>query len=303
MEIINLSEGVLAALRFFKKNPPKPINLKRLRLPIVIGSGNAYNAGRVIFASQPAIFADESNLKETLKNYQPLIKNKIISEALVISASGSKDSVWELQAAKKAGLKTRLFTCTSDSPAAAVADTVHVFRKIAEPYTYNISTYLGMVLATSQENPAVILNYLKKLDLPDFKKYSAFAFILPDGCDALNGMFEIKRDELFGPHLALRAFTAGHARHAKFVNPWNKELIVSLIPDADYFGFKDQRYYPALPEKYGPAFLLSLGYYLIGRIQAAKPQYFQKNIAAYCRDYGPKAYGKDKPFDVIVPGN
>lgn len=301
MEIINLSEGVLAALDFFKNNPPLALDLKRFRFPLVIGSGNAYNAGQIIFGRQAALFADESSLPDALKNYRPLIKGRIISEAIIISASGSKDSVWELKAAKKSGLKTCLLTCTPDSPAAKVADAVHIFNKIAEPYTYNISTYLGMILAAGQEKPAEISSYLKRLRLPDLKRYASYAFILPDGNNALAGMLEIKRDELFGPHLTLRAFTAGHARHAKFVNPWEKELVISLIENARYFGLKDHRFQPALPKAFGPAFLMMLGYYIIGQIQKVKPQYFKKNIQNYCLDYGPKAYGKDKPFDVIVP--
>jgi hypothetical protein len=181
-----------------------------------------------------------------------------------------------------------------------VTDNIHVFKKIAEPYTYNISTYLGMILAASGEKPALITAQIKKIKLPDLKKYSSYAFVLPDGNNALAGMLEIKRDELFGPHLAMRAFTAGHARHAKFVNPSPKELIISFIKDDKYFGLKEHRYHPNLPKAYGPAMLMMAGYYLIGQIQAIKPQYFKKNIAAYCSDYGPKAYGKNKPFETIV---
>jgi len=45
--------------------------------------------------------------------------------------------------------------------------------------------------------------------------------------------------------------------------------------------------------------VMSLTYYLIGKIQEAKPQYYKKNIEKYCLE-GPKSYGKKKPFAIIV---
>jgi len=86
----NLDEVVLAALDFFTKNRVPNLNLKSFSFPIVVGSGNAYNTAQVIFANQAAIIATESNFKQTLIKYKKLIKNKSISELIVISASGEK---------------------------------------------------------------------------------------------------------------------------------------------------------------------------------------------------------------------
>lgn len=295
----NLDASVLAALDFFTKNPPARLNLQTFSFPLVVGSGNAYNTGLVIFGNRPAIVANESNFAQIIKNYQSWIKNKSITQALVISASGEKDSIWEAKLAKKYGLKTTLLTCNPNSNAAQIADKVIVYKKLPEPYTYNTSTYLGMLLGASGEKVETIKKFLKKIKLPkNFKNYAAYSFLLPDKFGGLAPMLEIKKDELFGPHLSLRAFNFGEARHAKFVNTWNKELVISL-GENKYFGFKANRWEIKLPDNAGIGFIMALTYYLIGKIQETKTPYFKKNIAKFCLD-GPRAYGPKNPFPLIV---
>lgn len=295
----DLNESVLAALAFFSKNKPPRLDLKRFDFPIVVGSGNAYNTALALFSNRPAVIASESNFTKILKNYQPLIKNKNITQAIIISASGEKDSIWETKLAAKYGLKTTLLTCSAESSAARLADKVVVYQKLPEPYTYNTSTYLGMFLGASGESAAVIKKFITGLKLPrKFADYQAYAFILPDEFSFIAPMLEIKRNELFGPYLSLRAFSFGEARHAKFVNPWDKELVISL-GENKYFGENKNRFAIKIPATAGPGLVLALTYYLVGRIQAVKTPYFKKNIARFCQE-GPKAYGQKKPFDLIV---
>ena len=54
--IINLNESVLRALDFFTENKPPKLDLGAYHTPLVIGSGNAYNTGVILFSmliSQP----------------------------------------------------------------------------------------------------------------------------------------------------------------------------------------------------------------------------------------------------------
>ena len=297
--IPNLDESVMAALNFFSKNRPPFLNLKQFNFPLVIGSGNAYNTAQILFSNQPAIIADESNFTQIIKTYQPLIKNKNIDQALIISASGEKDSVWEIKLAKKYRLKTTLLTCSPNSSAAKIADKVITYQKLPEPYTYNTSTYLGILLGASQEKSENIKKFIKSLKLPkNFRNYSAYSFILPDKFGSLAPMLRIKKDELFGPHLSLRAFSFGEARHVKFVHPLNNELVISLDKNK-YFGIKTSRWEIKLPTTTDFGLIMSLTYYLIGKIQDAKIPYFKKHIAQFCLE-GPKAYDNKKPFPVIV---
>lgn len=303
-QLMNLDETVLQTLDFFIENQPPKLDLSEYSLPFVVGSGNAYNTGVILFSGQAAILADESDFRSLIEAYASAIEKGLITQTFVISASGEKDSVWELELAKEHGLATTLLTCGADSSAAKIADQVFAYRKIAEPYTYNTSTYLGMILSATGENPTEIKRFIENLSLPEnFDQYAAFAFVLPDRFGSICPMIDIKKSELFGPYVSLRAFPEGHARHAKFVVRSESELVISAGVNNGYFGHPDHRFVIDLPENASFGFVLALTYYLVGRIQAAKPPYFKENIEAYCLDYGPKAYGKNDPFDVIVPGN
>jgi hypothetical protein len=302
-EIINLSENVLLALDFFTKNIPPSFDVNDYELPFVVGSGNAYNTGQILFSEVSAIFADESNFKKLITAFEKAIKNKSITQAVIISASGGKDSVWEVELAKKFNLKTTLLTTKKDSDAAKITDNLFVFDSINEPYTYNVSTYMGMVLSATKEDPHKIKNNIKSLNFPDnFNTYKSYSFILPDKYMQICPMLDIKKSELFGPNLSLRAFSQGHARHAKFVIRSKDELIISLGEKNEFFGDPTCRWDISLDDKTNFAGILALTYYIIGKVQESKDQYFKENIEEYVMDYGPKAYGKTEPFDVIVPG-
>lgn len=300
--IDSLNITTLKALDFLRQTKRVQFNLSKYEFPIVIGSGNAYNTAQIIFGSRKAIFANESNALEILKRYRSLIDKRSISHAIIISASGEKDSIWEIKAAKKTGLKTVLLTCSPESSAAKLAQEVLVFPKLSEPYTYNVSTYLSMIAAASKENLALIEQYILKLKIPKkYHNYKSYAFILPDKHAAVAPMIDIKKSELFGPNLSIRAFSYGEARHAKFLVREKDELVISFGENKD-FGYPSSRWEIKAEKLIGPAFLMALSYFLVGLIQASRPDYFGKNIKNFCTDYGYKAYPGSKPFPIIVLG-
>ena len=303
-KIITLDKNVLLALDFFVKNPPPSFDNKDFSLPFVVGSGNAYNTGLILFSDTAAIFADESNFKKLLPAFEKAIDSKLITQAVIISASGGKDSVWEIELAKKYSLNTTLLTTKADSPAAKIADKVYVFKSIDEPYTYNVSTYMGMILSSTKENPGKIKEFVNSIEFPkNFVDYEAYSFVLPDKFLNICPMLDIKKSELFGPNLSLRAFPQGHARHAKFVIRSEKELIISINEKNEFYGDPNSRWNVSIPEELlDYAAIMAITYFIIGKIQISKPQFYKENIANYVNDYGPKAYGSDKPFDLIVPG-
>jgi hypothetical protein len=304
MSLPTLDLTVLDTLDFFTANPPPSLDLSTFNLPFVVGSGNAINTGKILFSGKAATFADESNFKSIVASYQPVIDKGLITDAIVISASGEKDSVWEVELAREKGLKTTLLTCKPNSSAAKIADTVLAYKSIAEPYTYNTSTYLGMILSGSGERPEDIKSLIAGLEVPaKFKTYASYAFVLADAFLDITPMLEVKGHELFGPHLNLRAFSEGHARHAKFIHRWKDELVISIGVHNEQFGDPAHRWQIPMPQTAGFGAFLALTYYVCGLIQKAKPDYFMQNIEKYCTDYGPKAYGKTEPFEVIVPAN
>ena len=303
MTIIDVDEAVLNALNLFISDPPPSFKIDEFNLPFVVGSGNAYNTGQIIFSEKAAIFADESNFKKAIESYKKAIDSKMITQAVIISASGGKDSVWEIELAKQNGLETTLLTTKAQSDAAKIADKVHVFNSLDEPYTYNTSTYMGMILASTGENVSEIKDYIENLKLPDnFDNYKSYAFVLPDKYLSICPMLDIKKSELFGPMLSLRAFSQGHARHAKFVIRTPEELVISINSKNEYFGDPNSRLDLNLPASFRFAAVMAVTYFIVGKIQKSKPQYLKENVGNYVSDYGPKAYGKDDPFDLVVPG-
>jgi len=304
MQLMSLSENVIKALEFFIANSPPKLDLSKYNLPFVVGSGNAYNTGTILFSGKAAVFADESNFERLLVSYKDVIKKGMIREAVVISASGEKDSVWEIEHARKAGLHTVLLTTKENSGAAKIADEKFIYQSIAEPYTYNVSTYLGMILSATHENPKDVLDFIKNIKLPEnFDGYQAYAFVLPDKFLPICPMLDIKRHELFGPHLSLRAFSFGHARHAKFVNRTHDELVITIGGENEVFGYPENRWTFSVPENFSFGSIMALTYYLTGKIQEGKPKYYAENIGEYCKSYGPKAYNKTEPFEVLVQGS
>lgn len=304
MTLPTLDEIVIESLDFFAKTPPPKLDISKFSLPFVVGSGNALSTGKILFSGKAAIFADESTFTPMVKSYKSVIDNGLITDVVVISASGEKDSIWELELAKQLKLKTTLLTCKPNSSAAKIADSVYTYKSIAEPYTYNTSTYLGMILSTTGEKATDIIAFLQSIKIPvNFETYEAYAFLLPDEFIHICPMIEIKRDELFGPHVMIRAVTQGHARHAKFVHPWEKEFVISVGTKNDFFGNPNHRWDISMPQFASFGTMIAVVYYLCGLIQKAKPAYFMQNIENFCLDYGPKAYGRPEKFDVIVPAN
>lgn len=304
-KIINLDENVLLALNFFAKNPPPSVNIDEFRSPFVVGSGNAFNTGTIMFSGKDATFADESNFRSIIASSNKKTQEGLFRDVVVISASGGKDSVWEIELAKKYGLKTTLLTTKPQSDAARVADKTIAFKSIAEPYTYNFSTYEGMVLGAKPEDPLKIKEFIESLKFPDnFADHKGYAFVVPDQFMQVCPMLDIKKSELFGPYVSLRAFSQGHARHAKFVIKTPEELVISLGQRSEHFGDPDHRWDINLPQGTNFATIMAVTYYIVGRIQASKPPYFKENIARYVSEDGPKAYGHNTPpFDIIVPGS
>src|SRR5437870_12443602 len=96
---------------------------------------------------------------------------------------------------------------------------------------------MGMIVSTSYEDPVYIKKYITSLSIPEnFGSYQAYSFVVPDKFAAICPMLDIKKSELFGPKLSLRAFSEGHARHAKFVIRAPEELVISIGKKNTIFG-------------------------------------------------------------------
>ena len=181
-----------------------------------------------------------------------------------------------------------LITNNFEAPAAeyVIDENVLLFPHIREPYTYNTSTYLSMLLSTGEERAEDILAFVESSVLPQIPEtlgtLDAFTLMLPTQFDTHKGLFQTKFDELFGPRVVGRAFTIEQMKHAKTVIPSDTEGFISFgVSNTDY-GKEHNRITIPLPKRCGPAAMMAIGYVVIGAIQRQHHAFFKEHIEAYC---------------------
>ncbi|MFH1683243.1 MAG: hypothetical protein ABIA37_05605 [Candidatus Woesearchaeota archaeon] len=275
-DIQDLDVYVLAALELFSevKIPNTRVKYKR---PLIVGSGNAAATGKILGSDLDAVFADESNFEGKLK------KIKAIDGVVLISASGGKHAPIIVKTAQRYKKKITLITNNEHALAKEFADEVYIFPKNKEPYTYNVSTYLGMILGKTKEDPQKILQFIKekidRLVLPDFKGYKKYYLLVPEEFVEIIRMLNVKFMELFGRNIARDIETFEYAKHSTTVVPAEKELFISFGKKNDLWG--KERLFVPLPKNANYGAMMAISYYLIGMIQKEQPAWFRKNIVEY----------------------
>ncbi len=248
---------------------------------LVVGSGNAASVGKLLFEDYDAIHAHESTYQKHLDAVSD------ISGAVLISASGAKHAVTIAQDLKERQIETRLLTNNPDAPSQEFieADNVFVFPKNREPYTYNTSTYAGMLFSKTRESPASIQSFIEQKLEPQIPEslsdYDAFFLLLPPKFDGLRGMLLTKFDELFGGRVAGRVFTTEQAKHAKTVVPYDRECFISIGGKNEIFGKPSQRLHIPVPDDTHYGAMMMIAYYIIGQIQKQHAPYFKEHIEEY----------------------
>jgi len=294
--IPGLDVAVLGALELFQREKLPELNTKKYKRPLVVGSGNAEATGRIIFEDTDAVFASESNFESKLKHIPD------IDGVILISASGGKHAPIIAKYAKDFGKSVTLITNNPNAEANKFIgdDKIFVFPKNREPYTYNTSTYLGMILGKTNEDPEKIQEFIQQeidtLTLPDFSRYDKYFIIIPPKFSGIIRILEVKFIELFGRRIARDVETSEYMKHAVTVVPSN-ELFVSFGEENTMWGEPDQRLHIPLPENAGYAMMMAIGYYVIAQIQKQHPPYFKENIALYV-EKASKVFGSE--IKVIV---
>ena len=281
----DLNEVVIDALELHSSYELPELNLGHPKQRLVVGSGNALPTGRIIFNDEDALFADEGQYKTVLD------LNPSVGGAVVISASGEKDAPFIIKYLRDRDLETFLLTCNRNSSAgrllAELSSPEYVIetKSNEEPITYNTSTYLGMILAKTRENPRNISNHIKQHVDPtipiNLGGYRSFYIILQPEYDIVREMFLTKFDELFGGKINGRCYTSEQTRHAKTIIPSEDEMFISIGFRNGLFGDPEARW--DIPLFDGATFgsVIALGYYAIGRVQERNPPYFKKRSDTY----------------------
>jgi hypothetical protein len=280
----SLDTVVLGALEMLATETIPTLDITRFKRPLVVGSGNAEATGRILFAETDAIFASESSVDDKLGHIND------IDEVVVVSASGGKHAPILARKARDAGKHVTLITNTPNSPAQReLSDdelTVLVYPKNREPYTYNTSTYMSMMIGLTHEDPIAIKHFIDEqvdtLELPDLSEFDKYYLIVPPKFAGVIRMLHVKFIELFGRNIARDIETSEYVRHATTVAPCN-ELFISFGEPNTTWGSPENRVNVPLPEDAGYVAMVAIGYYVIAQIQKTHPHYFKENIDAYCQ--------------------
>jgi len=286
--LIDLDECVANALNLFadpNTTFPKP-NVGRFKRPLVVGSGNAIATGKIIFDGTDAVFADEGTYKSKLDTVEG------IDGVILLSASGGKHAPIIAKAVKPRKLPLLLFTCNPSSLAGDDVDEVHVFPSCPEPYTYNTSTYMAMmmgsVVADAQAEAQRVREHIRNVVDPALEafgkslgSFQAFYLLVPEAFDLIRIMLTTKFVELFGRRVARDVFTWEQTKHATTVVEADSELFIAFGRENDAFGH--DRLFVPLPEQATYPAVMAVGYYVIGKIQTQKPAWFKESVSAYAK--------------------
>jgi len=277
----DLDTVVLAALEYFERDPSHKELPAQDKKVLVLGGGGAYTTGSMLYDA--AYTANESTYTTAFDTYTD------IEAVVVVSASGAKHAPEMVAYAQKQGIETFLITTTRKSPAGKLLDTehVHIFPRLREPYTYNVSTYLGMLLAKTREDAGGIKGHVETVlqGLPDsFSSFDAFTLIVPPAFESVRGLFIAKFEELFGPRIAARVYTTEQIKHAKTVVSSPTECFISFGERNKVFGTKETRLHVPFSETADVAECMALGYAVIGTIQKQLPPYFKDSITGYVKE-------------------
>jgi len=286
----SLSTCTLGALELFVKEGVSKLKVRKFKRPIIVGSGNAKITSQILYQNSDAVFADENNIDDALKR-------KSVDGMIIFSASGSKHAPIIAKKAQKRNLQIKLVTCVKDSPCEKLIGSKNtlVTSKNREPYTYNTSTYLGWVLAKTEENPKKILEFIdkeisKKIS-KNLGKYDSYLLVTPNEFEKVNSLFETKFIELFGRQIARDVKTYEELKHAITVVPKKTELCIKFGDCKEEIYFNGDSIRIPLPKKCGPATMMAIGYFVIGKIQEQHKQYFKDNLPIYVRNASKGTFG------------
>ena len=177
-KIKHLDYYVLKTLESLKSwNYPK-LEIKRDDTNLFLGSGSAGCVGELFVEKFSGIALNVSEYKQFFKR----VIRKEFASINIISASGGKDAVNMALFLKERGFEANLITCNQTPPAQKFIkkENIFVFPSFVEPPTYNVSTYSSMIYWLFKEDIEDIRDFIKKIKVPNLRKYQYIFFLSSD---------------------------------------------------------------------------------------------------------------------------
>jgi hypothetical protein len=133
-----------------------------------------------------------------------------------------------------------------------------------------------------------ILDHLRNVVDPTLTKwgkrlgdFDAFYLLVPEEFDLIRIMLATKFVELFARRIPRDVFTWEQSKHATTVVETPKELFLAFGRENTAFG-QDRLNIPLPANATYPA-IMAVGYYVIGKLQAQKPDWFKQSIESFAQ--------------------
>ncbi len=236
----NLENQKLETLDYYAlqtlENLPKweypQINIKKTSRNVFVGSGNADNTGRILARNF-------GGCAFSIVDYQRFFKNCPEKDlnVYIVNASGGKDGVKMAQWLTQNGWQPKLITSNPEPPAGKFLrlENVFAFPAIKEPPTYNVSTYAAMLYGILKEDISDVAVRIKKLQVPDLRKYKFIFFLCEDKYEIIGRMAKRKVAETLAG-LGADGGGCSNAAHGMLLQPNADRLVVCINCEYDGHG-------------------------------------------------------------------
>jgi len=283
---------------------------------LVCANGNAFYTAQLMLGNGPIYATD--------KNFLDHVAGRPLEHIVILSASGSK-GIEAVPQHYRGKVPITFFTTTPDS------DCEHAIRqfdgnfepivtpRVTEMHTYNVSTYLGMILAAFGEDIQPIIDHIREKVDPALEPYikgskrsgerltfadaTGFYFVLPDSpeevdCnihsfEPIGELYRKKFNELLRDYVSAEVNILNQNDHGEYMPDSPSELYV-------YMGVKDQGIVPPerslevpMPDKLTAANKFAIGYYVISKIIEAHVPIFE-----FLAPYSVDAYNTRKKRNI-----
>jgi fructoselysine-6-P-deglycase FrlB-like protein len=258
-KIQHLDFYVMESLNHLEKWKFPKLNIKKSEKNVFMGSGSAGCVSKLFVEKFNGSALNISNYKRFFERTPKKIRVSIY----IISASGGKDAINMAQFLKSKNLKANLITCNKDAPAKKFVKKIFVFPTLKEPPTYNVSTYSSMIYWLFKDDIKKIKNLIKKIEIPNLRKYKYIFFLASDKYDVIAEMASRKVAETL-EGIGSNGDGFSNSVHGMLRQPNKKRLVFCLNQK---YPLKEDVYELNIDSHLG---LMLITYYIIGRNQTDK---------------------------------
>lgn len=200
------------------------LKIEKTEKNIFMGSGDAANTGKIFSKFLGGRSLNVCNYQNYFESFPPENPN-----IYIICASGGKDGTKMAQWLTEKGWEPKLITSNPEPPMGKFLkkENIFAFPSIAEPPTYNVSTYSAMIYWLLKENIEEIKNIFKSMEVPNLRKYKFIFFMVGDKYEAIGRMATRKTAETLSG-LGANGCGYSNAVHGMLIQPNADRLIFCL---------------------------------------------------------------------------